>query len=302
MGKTSVTAHDEAYRIMRRIRTFERALLDGFSRGELNGTTHTYIGQEHIAAGYMRVLDPEDVVFSSHRCHGHFIARCGDMFALACELMGKSGAINHGVGGSQHIKYGSFYTNGVQGGIVANGVGAALAEKLTHSNRIVSVFMGDGTLGEGLVYESLNLASLWNAPCVFVLENNQYAQSTPTKTTTAGSIQARFEAFGIRTTATDARSPGAITETARAVVSRVRAGGGPEALVVDTYRLGPHSKSDDTRDEDEMRRYWSLDPLGSCRELLDPAVAETIDADVEAEVSAVLARARNAAPSSWTSE
>lgn len=295
-----MTADAEHYRTMLRIRTFERALLDGFSRGELNGTTHTYIGQEHIAAGYMAVLDPDDVVFSSHRCHGHFIARCRDMFALACELMGKSGAINHGVGGSQHIKYGNFYTNGVQGGIVANGVGAALAERLSGTDRVVSVFMGDGTLGEGLVYESLNLASLWKAPCVFVLENNQYAQSTPTKTTTAGSIQARFEAFGIRTTLTDAQTPDAIAQTARAVVSRVRELGGPEAFVVDTYRLGPHSKSDDTRDEEEMRRYWSLDPLAAYGALLDPTVMKTIDAEVDAEVSSVLARARDASPSYWS--
>jgi TPP-dependent pyruvate/acetoin dehydrogenase alpha subunit len=248
----------------------------------------------------MTVLDPDDVVFSSHRCHGHFIARCGDLFALACELMGKSGAINHGVGGSQHIKYASFYTNGVQGGIVANGVGAALAEKLSGTDRAVSVFMGDGTLGEGLVYESLNLASLWKAPCIFVLENNQYAQSTPTKTTTAGSIQARFEAFGIQTTQTGARTPDAIAQTARTIVSRVRGGGGPEALVVDTYRLGPHSKSDDTRDEEEMTRYWSLDPLASYRSLLDPVISERIDTEVDAEVSGVLARARDASPSSWS--
>jgi TPP-dependent pyruvate/acetoin dehydrogenase alpha subunit len=288
------------YRTMRTIRRFEERLLAGFSSGELNGTTHTCIGQEHIAAGYFASLDLDrDIVFSNHRCHGHFIAYCDAVDALARELTGKRGAINAGIGGSQHIKFRNFYTNGVQGGIVSNAAGAALAEKRRGAGAIVSVFMGDGTLGEGVVYETLNIASLWHLPLVFVLENNCYAQSTPTKNTIAGSIAARFEAFAIPVTVSDAVTPDEVEDVSRRAVEKLRREGGPTALVFNTYRLGPHSKSDDTRDPLELQERWAADPLAGYRLSIERGIVEAIDAQVEARLDATFAAAGQAPASRW---
>ncbi len=199
MGYNFVRMTDDLqlYRTMLLIRRFEERLLDEFSAGRLVGTTHAYIGQEANAAGIFSELSPEDVIFSNHRCHGHFLAYGGDLYRLAAELMGKATGLVGGRGGSQHIHWKNFYSNGIQGGIVPVATGMALAEKASGSGNIVAVFLGDGTLGEGVVYESLNIASLWSLPILFVVENNRYAQTTPISLAMAGSIPARFSAFGI---------------------------------------------------------------------------------------------------------
>ena len=159
------------------IRRFEETLLDLFSLGKLVGTTHTYIGQEANAVGIIDHLDPAvDVVFSNHRCHGHYLAFADDPFGLMCEVMGKGPGVCGGKGGSQHLCRGNFYSNGVLGSIVPVATGIALAEKKKGSGAVSTVFLGDGTLGEGVTYESLNIASLWKLPVLFVVENNHYAQ------------------------------------------------------------------------------------------------------------------------------
>lgn len=286
-----------SYELMCVIRTFEETLLGSFASGLLNGTTHTCIGQEHIAAGVIGALDLErDVVFSNHRCHGHFIAYSRDVDALARELMGREGAIFGGIGGSQHIRYRNFYTNGVQGGIVANATGAALAEKRKRNGALTVAFLGDGTFGEGLVYESLNLAALWLCPILFVVENNRYAQSTPTETTTAGSLEARFAAFGIPAMRTGSQTPTDLRALASDLRARVLSGG-PHALIVDTYRLGPHSKSDDTRPTQELNDAWSADPLKTVRALLPEPQAAAIESAAKRRVAEAFERAARAEPS-----
>src|SRR5579871_6769867 len=182
------------------IRSTEQLLLDLFSKGLLSGTTHTCLGQELCQMSIVRALDdPDDVVLSNHRNHGHFLTYSGAFEALVCEIMGRESGVCGGVGGSQHIAFRHFHSNGVQAGMTAIGAGLALARRMRRAQSIVTCFVGDGTLGEGLLYESLNLASVWRAPMLFVVENNGIAQTTPTADTIGGSIAARGEAFGLRT-------------------------------------------------------------------------------------------------------
>jgi len=165
--------YKDLYQQMILIRKFEELLLDLFSKGKLFGTTHTYVGQEAIAVSVMGHLNKSDIVFSSHRCHGHFLAKEDDPEGLLAEIMGRENGVCGGRGGSQHLHKNNFYSNGIQGGIVANSVGMAFAEKYKKTSNIVVVFMGDGTWGEGISYEALNMASLWSVPLLVVVENNR---------------------------------------------------------------------------------------------------------------------------------
>ncbi|MBY0398612.1 MAG: thiamine pyrophosphate-dependent dehydrogenase E1 component subunit alpha, partial [Thermoleophilia bacterium] len=186
------------------IRRFEETLLDMFSAGLLVGTTHTCIGQEANAVGLIDHLEPErDVIFSNHRCHGHYLAFTGDQVGLLAEVMGRETGVCGGKGGSQHLCAPNFYTNGVQGSIVPVATGIALAERERGAGAVTTVFLGDGTLGQGTVYECLNMAALWRLPLLFVVEDNRYAQTTPRELAVAGSMPARAEAFGIHAQALD---------------------------------------------------------------------------------------------------
>lgn len=249
------------HKTMLLIRRFEERLLSEFSNGKLVGTTHTSIGQEADAAGIFSVTDEEDVVFSNHRCHGHFLAYGGDPYRLAAELMGKATGLVGGRGGSQHIHWKNFYSNGVQGGITPVATGMALAEKIQATGKVTLVFIGDGTLGEGVLYESLNLAALWKLPLLFVLEDNRYAQTTPVEKSLAGSMTGRFAAFGIPAWERDTSDVLEIQTTADEAVQSVRSGEGPAGLILHTYRFSAHSKGDDLRTPEELERIRQFDPL-----------------------------------------
>ncbi|HEY47127.1 MAG TPA: thiamine pyrophosphate-dependent dehydrogenase E1 component subunit alpha [Anaerolineae bacterium] len=294
----------ELYRQMLRIRRFEEGVLTSFSSGIFYGTTHTYIGQEADAVGVLACRREGDVVVSNHRCHGHFLAYGGSMHALAAELMGRATGVTGGRGGSQHVQWKDFYANGILGGTIPLAVGMALAEKSLNTGKIVFAFMGDGTLGEGVVYESLNMASLWSLPVLFVLENNRYAQTTPVQLHLAGEIADRFESFAIPTAEADTVDVIEILELAQEAVATVRAGEGPQALVLHTYRYGPHSKGDDTRDPEEVLRYRKRDPLPLQAERLDPDLRQRVEVEVETEVAEAFQRAQDdphADPASLTS-
>lgn len=256
------------------IRCFEERVLALFSEGKLSGTTHVCLGQEAIAVAVADHLDPEDIVFSPHRCHGHFLAQGGAPDALIAEMMGREDGVCGGRGGSQHLHMGRFFSNGVQGGIVGNAAGAALAQSLGASPGITVVFLGDGTLGEGLVYETLNFAALRRLPILFVVENNRYAQTTPTESAVSGSMKARAEAFGIAASETDDRDPLALYTEIGVRIGGVRSERSPYFLVVHTYRLGPHSKGDDFRPEEERAVYRNSDPLAALRSRLAPEDAD----------------------------
>jgi TPP-dependent pyruvate/acetoin dehydrogenase alpha subunit len=257
-----MTALATLYERMYFIRRFEETLLDLFAQGKLVGTTHTYIGQEANAVGILDHLVPErDVVFSNHRCHGHYLAFADDAFGLLSEVMGKATGVCGGKGGSQHLCKGNFYSNGVLGSIVPVATGIALAEKVKRTGAVTAVFLGDGTLGEGVTYESLNIASLWELPVLFVVENNHYAQSTPVELELAGSIPARAAAFGIETTELDTTDVEEVHAAASSGVAYVRESGRPYFLVLHTYRFSPHSKGDDNRDPVEVEERRKRDPL-----------------------------------------
>ena len=246
------------------IRLVEERLLALFSEGKLAGTTHTCIGQELSAVMLAESLDPErDIIFSNHRCHGHFIAWTDDVEGLIAEIMGMSSGVCTGIGGSQHLCGRRFFSNGVQGGIVPVSAGLALAQKLTDRRGVVAVCIGDGTLGEGVVYETFNLAAKWGLPLLILLENNQYAQSTHQSETLAGDICARAAAFGIRTFAGNTWEYEALGDTLRSAVSLARENSVPAFVRVDTYRLAAHSKGDDNRDRAEIARFSLRDPLNS---------------------------------------
>ncbi len=281
---------------MELIRAVEERLLSLFSEGKLYGTTHTCIGQEVCAVAVVGALDLErDIIFSSHRCHGHFLMHSDDPDGLIAEIMGRQTGVSGGRGGSQHLCTRNFYSSGVQGGIVPIATGVALAEKRKLIGAVTVCFLGDGTLGEGAVYEALNMASLWQIPILYVLEHNRYAQSTPTVLTTAGDVAARAEAFGIPTDRRVADDPVALTTHMSAVVERVRQGGGPFFQILDTYRLAAHSKGDDDRDSEEVEHYRRNDPLVRLRARMGKEVSEAVAAEARARVDMAVARA-DAAP------
>lgn len=242
------------------IRTFETSLLELFAAGKLNGTVHTCVGQEFVAVAVGAALTGDDLVVSNHRGHGHYLAVHADIEGLLAEIMGRVDGVCGGVGGSQHLIGPNFLSSGIQAGMTPTAVGAALAAKRAQQEGIVVAFIGDGTLGEGLLYESLNLAALWNAPVLFVVENNQYAQSTATATTISGTVANRAKAFGLPFFSADTWRWTELVDVASDAVAAVRAGC-PAVLEVSTYRLNAHSKGDDNREPDEVAAFRERDPL-----------------------------------------
>ena len=276
----------ELYQSMYRIRRFEETVLENFPRGVFFGTTHTYMGQEANAVGVLNCLQAGDVVFSSHRCHGHYLAYGGDPRRLFAELMGKASGVCGGRGGSQHLHWRNFYSNGVQGGIVPVATGMAQAEKQKGSGAVVVAFLGDGTLGEGVIYEALNMAALWGAPILYVLENNRIAQTTPIELAVAGDIPARFAAFGIPARHPDSSDVLEILPVAEELLAEIRAQPAPRALVIDTCRFGPHSKGDDTRPAIEIARMQeNRDPITIHAARLEKTQRESIEAQVNDEIA-----------------
>lgn len=287
-----MTNETSLYRTLYRIRRFEETVLDEFKRGVFSGTTHTYLGQEANAAAVISSLLPQDIIVTNHRCHGHFLAYGGEMRALFAELMGKATGVCGGRGGSQHLHWRNFYSNGVQGGIVPIATGMALAEKRKGSQAVAVVFIGDGTLGQGVVYESLNMASLWRVPLLVVVENNHIAQTTPTTTTLAGSISDRFKAFGVAVQELDSSDVMQITPVAGAVLQQVRETNRPQGLILNTARFGPHSKGDDTRPAAEVEQLKiTRDPVKISASRLDASLLNEIHAEVEEEVHSAFEQA-----------
>jgi TPP-dependent pyruvate/acetoin dehydrogenase alpha subunit len=280
------------YRTMLLIRRFEERALTEFSTGKLFGTTHAYSGEEADAAAIFSLSDPGDVVFSNHRCHGHFLAYGGDPYRLAAELMGKATGLVGGRGGSQHIHWRNFYSNGVQGGIAPVATGTAYAEKVQKTGQIALVFIGDGTLGEGVLYESLNIAALWQIPILFVVEDNRYAQTTPIEKGVAGSIAARFMAFGIKAWELDSSDVLDIRPQAAEALQHVRGSGLPGALVLHTYRFSAHSKGDDPRDRETLAKIRAeFDPLTIQSTRLSSAELTQAETEVAALIDEAFTRA-----------
>lgn len=284
---------EHLYAQMTLARAFDERVLRLFDENELFGTTHCSIGQEANAAGVLNHLEARDVVWSSHRCHAHFLAwsDCPDL--LMAELMGRATGVCGGRGGSQHLCFQNFYSNGVQGGIVPTAVGMALAEKMKKTGAIAAVFLGDGTLGEGAVYEALNMASLWSVPILFVLENNRWAQSTPVEKELAGSMIARGQAFGIESGKIDSTDAEELFQHFAPIVDRVRSEQRPHFEIIHTYRLCQHSRSDDMRPQEEVERFRTGDPLPKLRARLPQETAQRIELEAVRRVEDAVSWARS---------
>jgi acetoin:2,6-dichlorophenolindophenol oxidoreductase subunit alpha len=293
-GSPSEPRNRRLYRRMRFIRRFEESLLALFEEGVLTGTTHACIGQEADSVALAEHLRPGDHLFSNHRCHGHFLAWTGDAAGLLAEVMGLERGVCAGIGGSQHLCAPGFKSNGVQGGIVPAAAGIALGERMRGTDALSVVFLGDGTLGEGVVYETMNLAALWRLPLLVVVEDNGWSQSTPSAVNLAGSIAARFTAFGLPVVEIDSTDVLEIDDAAGAAVAGCRARRSPGVLVIHTYRLCHHSKNDDDRPRDEVAARWTLDPLALHGARLDPVERAAVDEEVDAALGEVVAEVRRA--------
>ncbi len=276
------------------IRRFEERVLKLFEEGILFGTAHCYIGQEANAVGVINNLNKEDIIFSNHRCHGHYLAFTDDAESLLSELMGKKTGIVGGRGGSQHISNGNFFSNGIQAGLLPTAAGMSFVEKYKETRNIVIAFIGDGTLGEGLTYEVFNLISLWQLPILIVIENNRYAQSTPIGRHLAGDIKKRAEAFNLETVELSTFRVEEIFQQAKQITDHIRLHQKPFVLVLNTYRLCSHSKSDDFRNPEEVQ-YWSIyDPVKLFAEQIDEKIVQEISERVNARLEKAEDNARRA--------
>ena len=276
------------------IRQFETRLLELFAEGKINGTVHTCVGEEFNPVMLCHHVNDGDVFLSNHRGHGHFIAKTGKVDELLAEMMGRKTGISHGFGGSQHLFTHGFISNGVQGGMTPIAAGIALSFKLSKKNNIAVSFLGDGTMGEGIIYEAFNIASKWELPVLYVLENNHYAQSTSNKETWAGSIDKRAEGFGLGYYHTNIWDLDNMDNTIKEAVSQVRTGK-PCLLEIDCYRLNSHSKGDDNRNPEEVTEYKAKDLINlfkaehadlyaemekAARERIEKAYQKAIDDEV----------------------
>ena len=239
-----------------RIRAFEKAIIEQFGTGQIRGTFHTSNGQELTGVILASLLQDQDYIFGNHRSHAMYLALTENYEGLASEVLGREGGSSAGIGGSQHLRHKNFYSNGIQGGMCAIAVGAAV-----NTNHISVCLIGDGTLGEGAVYESLNLASVLKTRTLFILEDNEIAQSTISTFQRGGIISDRFKAFGIPYVFVDSADAADLYSAMDACIRQVRTGNGPSALHIKSYRLGAHSKGDDNRSGESVKADAQLEAL-----------------------------------------
>ena len=257
----------EALRLMLTIRHFDERALALYRAGEMRGTTHPYIGMEAVGVGVMQALQPDDYVTSTHRGHGHTIAKGGDPRKMMAELLGKATGYSGGKGGSMHIADMDKHmlgANGIVGGGMGLATGAALTAKLQNTGSVAICFFGDGALEQGILHETTNLAAIWKLPVVFVCENNQYAMSASSDWSVAGGDPAKRAAgYGIPGLTVDGMDMFAVNAQASEFVERARRGEGPAYLVANTYRFHGHHAGDplNYREKEEVERWRLQDPI-----------------------------------------
>ena len=280
------------------IRETEMAFLGLFANGKIHGTVHTCVGQELSAVAFAAQLKEGDFIFSNHRGHGHYLAFTDDVEGLVAELMGKSSGVCGGIGSSQHLCAPNFFTNGIQGGIVPCAAGFALASRFQgYPQRIGIVFIGDGTLGEGVVYESLNLISLLKIPLLIVCEDNGVAQSTLQEASLAGNILSRADAFGVQTWSGSTDAPGHLTILAADALETIRETGQPGFFHVRVARLNAHSKGDDERPVELVAGLRAKDILNRL-ELSQPRIYEALRDQARGRVESAISEAEQQVPTS----
>ena len=294
----------EALRKMHLIRLFEEGAEESYTRGLIHGTMHLSIGQEASAVATCMELTDADKITSTHRGHGHCIAKGADVGRMFAEFFGKETGYCHGRGGSMHIadiKTGNLGANGIVGGGLPIAVGAALTAKRLGRDDVTVCFFGDGANNEGAFHEALNMAAIWKLPVIFVCENNKYGMSTAAAYATAvPNIADRAVAYAMPGVTVDGNDFSAVTEALHDAIARARAGEGPSLVENLTYRWRGHSKSDRNRyrTKDEIEEWMSRDPIARFRAeliahgVLDDAEADAVEAEAQAAVAAGIDFAR----------
>jgi 2-oxoisovalerate dehydrogenase E1 component len=252
MNKVELDFEEEILKAIK-IRKLESELLNLYSKGLLSGTVHTCVGQELSSVFLSKYTISGDNIYSNHRGHGHYCSHTNDVEGLIDELMGAIDGCAGGYGGSQHLINNNFMSNGIQGGMIPIAAGRALFEKKAKTKKISIAYVGDGTIGQGIIYESLNISSLFNIPLLMVIEDNKIAQSTPTKNVIAGSIEHRVSAFEIKYYKTDLWNLENLDQVCKAAAKYVRYNSKPAVLHIECSRLNSHSKGDDNRAAEEIR-------------------------------------------------
>lgn len=282
----------ELYRCVRLIRRFEERAIAMVRSGVIPGGIHPYIGQEAIAAGVCGALRSDDIITSTHRGHGHVLAKGADPIRMLAELAGRETGLNRGRGGSMHaadVGVGIYGANAIVGAAAAIATGAAWWQRRAGNDRVTVTFFGDGAVNQGVLLEALNLASLWHAPVLFICENNGFATTMRVNESTAGSITGRAEAFGIPAETVDGMDPEVVLAAASAAVDRARAGDGPTFLECLTYRFDAHHTWEHVarpryRTADEVAAGTVRDPV----EIQAARVPEPVRSEIDAEIEALL--------------
>lgn len=290
------------YEQMLKIRIFEDLVNDLYQTRRMPGLAHLYIGQEAVAVGMCEALRRDDTITSTHRGHGHCLAKGASLDRMFAELLGKAAGYCRGKGGSMHIadqETGNLGANAIVGGSAGIATGAAFSAKMLGSDRVSVCFFGEGALGQGLLYEEMNMASLWKLPAIYVCENNLYNEYTHYSETTAGDLIARAAAFGIQTEVVDGQDVRAVYLTALRLVERARRGEGPAFLLCNTYRYHGHHVGDINRgyyrskDEEEDWK-TNRDPLQilstwmAAEQIADAKLLEDIEQNVKIEAETAL--------------
>lgn len=288
---------------MSRIRKLEEAVEDLFGRGMMHGTMHLSIGQEASPTGVCMALDITDQITSTHRGHGHCVAKGADLMRMVAELLGKENGYCGGRGGSMHIadvETGNLGANGIVGGGIPIAIGAALASKMMKKGTVAVSFFGDGAMNEGAFHEAANLAAIWKLPVILVCENNHYGMSSSTELAFAiDNLSERGLGYGIPGFTVDGNNVAAVYEATDAAVKRAKAGEGPTLLEFVTYRWKGHSRSDKNlyRTKEEIDEWKKKDPILFFEHvILDKGLlSETEIAEVQAQATSQVVAAVNEA-------
>ena len=307
-AKTNTEDYLRMYRQMVRIRTFEDNANQLYLSAKMPGLTHMYSGEEGVAVGICEALTDSDRITSTHRGHGHCVAKGANFREMFCELLGKEEGYCRGKGGSMHIadqSHGNLGANAIVGGSMGIATGSALRAKLQGADDVTVCFFGDGATAQGLLYEVMNMAALWHLPVIYACENNGYSEYTKTEEIAAGAITARAEAFGIEAHKVDGQDVLAVNELTQDLVARARRGEGPFFLELETYRYHGHHVGDINREyyrsKDEEKDWKeNRDPIVRFRGwLVEQGIAtedeiESMNAEIETDATEAVAYAEAA--------
>ena len=302
-------AYLHMYRQMVKIRVFEDSANELYLTAKMPGLTHMYSGQEAVAVGICEALETSDKITSTHRGHGHCVAKGANFKQMFCELLGKDEGYCHGKGGSMHIAdqaNGNLGANAIVGGSAGIATGAALTAKVLGTGDVAVCFFGDGALGQGLLYECMNMAALWDLPVIYACENNLYGEYTHVSEMAAGALMDRASAFGIEGHEVDGQDVLAVNELSHQLVARSRNGEGPFFILLNTYRYHGHHVGDINRayyrsKEEETLWKETRDPITNFGNwLVEEKLAsfdelQALQTDVKAEAKAAVDYALNAA-------